>query len=193
MTPHRIPTVAGYATGSLRSIAAVPVDPLGAIGAGLVAGVAWAFGAANLGLLSVVLVAMLMDLLIGALRAVVDPLSEFDVRKLYGGLLGKLFRVLLIPTASLVDWLLIVSPMPLPEGYAAAFPVTAFAMYGLAAAELTSTLNKFRDGGVAPGLIAAVVRHLDRTRTGEEPPMRRHYDPPALLAEREQEDGREPR
>jgi phage-related holin len=191
MTPHRAPTLAGYAAGSLRSLAAVPVDAQGAIGAAIVASIGWAFGAANLGLLSVVLLAMLMDLIVGALRAVVDPLESFAPEKLYGGFVGKLFRILLIPTASLVDWLVIASPMPLPEGYETTFPVTAFVMYGLAAAELTSTLSKFKDGGVAPGLIAAVIRQLDRLKTGEEPPRRRHYDLPAEEARRAREEGRD--
>lgn len=125
----------------------------------------------------------MLDLIVGALRAVDDPLQTFSTHKLYGGFVGKLFRVMLIPAASLVDWLLIVSPMPLPEGYERAFPVTALAMYGLAAAELTSVLSKFRDGGVAPQLIAEIMRQLDRRRFGEEPPVRRHYDAPALASE----------
>lgn len=172
-----------HVTGNLRSLVQVPVDTLGMATAGIAGGIAWAFGAANVSLLWVVGLAMLLDLIVGALRAVDDPLQAFDAKKLYGGFIGKLFRLLLIPTASLIDWLLIVSPMPLPDGYDAAFPVTAMAMYGLAAAELTSVLAKFRDGGVAPQLIAEIVRHLDRRNIGDEPPVRRHYDAPAIAAE----------
>ena len=185
MTPHRAHNLAGYALGNLRSLAAVPVDTAGVAATGIAAGVAWAFGAANVSLLWVVGLAMLLDLIVGGLRAVDDPLQTFSTQKLYGGFVGKLFRLLLIPTASLVDWLLIVSPMPLPEGYETAFPVTALAMYGLAAAELTSVLSKFRDGGIAPQLIAEIMRHLDRRRFGEEPPARRHYDAPAIASELE--------
>lgn len=191
MTPIRAPTLAGYAAGSVRSLVAVPVETPGAVGAAIVGGIGWALGAANVTLLWVVGGAMLIDLIVGAVRAVADPLQEFSVAKLYGGLIGKLFRALLIPTASLVDWLFIVSPLPLPEGYEAAFPVTALLMYALAAAELTSALSKFRDGGIAPGPIALIIRHLDRMRSGMEPPMRRHYDAPALVAEHEREEGKD--
>lgn len=183
MNAYRDHSLAGYAVGSLKSLSQLPVDSAGVALTGVAAGVAWAFGAANVSLLWVVGLAMLLDLIVGALRAVDDPLREFSIEKLYGGFVGKLFRLLLIPTASLIDWLFLVSPMPLPDGYEVAFPVTALAMYGLAAAELTSTLNKFRDGGVAPQLISAIVRQLDRTRVGEEPPARRHYDAPALEEE----------
>jgi hypothetical protein len=185
MTPHRTPTVVGSAIGSLKSVFGLPVDTAGIAAAGGVALVGWAFGSANTALLLVVGLSMLADLLVGAMRAVVDPLEAFSVAKLYGGFLGKLFRVLLIPTASLVDWVILLSPMPLPEGYATTFPVTAMVMYGLVAAELTSALNHFRGGGVAPDLISAVIRQLDRLRVGREPPKRRHYDVPADVAEQE--------
>lgn len=183
MTPHRSHSLPGYAAGNLKSLAQLPVDTAGVAITGVAAGVAWAFGAANVSLLWVVGLAMLLDLIVGALRAVDDPLQTFSTRKLYGGFVGKLFRLLLIPTASLIDWLLIVSPMPLPEGYETAFPVTALAMYGLAAAEITSALAKFRDDGVAPALIAEIVRHLDRTRLGHEPPANRHTDIAAIASE----------
>jgi hypothetical protein len=189
MTPYRTPTLAGYALGSVRHALTVPVDNAGAIGAAAAATLGWAFGSANLALLWVVGLAMLMDLVVGAMRVVVDPLQEFSVAKLYGGLLGKLFRSLLIPAASLADWLYIASPLPLPDGYEQAFPVTAFVMFGLAAAEITSTFNKFRDSGVSPGLISVVIRHLDRIRTGMEPPIRRHYDPAAIAEEQERGEG----
>lgn len=188
MTPHRTATLAGALTGNLKSLAAVPVDSLGAAAAAGAVALGWLFGAANVALLWVVGSAMLLDLVTGAMKAVVDPLEEFSAARLYGGFLGKLFRTLLIPAASLVDWLFIASPLPLPAGYETAFPVTAMAMVGLAAAEITSVLNKLKDGGVAPGLVAAIIRHIDRIRTGTEPPMRRHYDRPAIVAEKEMED-----
>lgn len=161
----------------------LPVDSTGVAAAGVAAIVGWAFGSANIALLWIVGLAMLMDLVVGAMRAIIDPLDQFSIGKLYGGFLGKIFRLMLIPTLSLVDWLYIASPMPLPAGYPETFPITTLGMLALAAAEITSTLAKFRDGGVAPSLIAVVVRHLDRMRTGEEPPTRRHYDPPAIAAE----------
>lgn len=183
MTPHRAPSLAGYAAGNLKSLAQVPVDTVGVAAAGVVAVLGFAFGAANVAMLWVVGLAMLLDLVTGALKAVDSPVEVFSVQKLYGGFIGKLFRLLLIPAASLIDWLVVASPLPLPDGYAATFPVTAFAMVGLAAAEITSVLNKLRDGGVAPELIAEIMRRLDRIRTGEEPPMRRHYDVPAVVSE----------
>lgn len=185
MTFHRSPTLVGYAAGSLKSLAAIPVDSVGAGMAGVLAVLGAAFGAANVALLWVVGLAMLLDLIAGALKAVIDPLRKFDGAKLYGGFLGKLFRLLLVPTASLVDWLYIASPLPLPHGYAEAYPVTAFALVALAAAEITSTLDKLKDGGVAPGLISVVMRHLDRIKAGEEPPTRRHYDLPAIYEQAE--------
>lgn len=187
MTPHRAPHLASYALANVRSLVQVPVDTLGLATAGIAGGIAWAFGAANVSLLWVVGLAMLLDLIVGALRAVDDPLQTFSTHKLYGGFIGKLFRLLLIPTASLIDWLLIVSPMPLPDGYELAFPVTALAMYGLAAAELTSVLAKFRDGGVAPALIAEVARHLDRVKLGHEPPARRDIDRMAIASQIQRE------
>lgn len=187
MTPYRNHTLAGYAAGNLRSLVQAPVDTTGAATAGVAAIIGWAFGSANVGLLWIVGAAMLLDLVAGAVNAVRDPRDKFNVAKLYGGFIGKLFRVLLIPAASLIDWLFIASPLPLPEGYATAFPVTALALVGLAAAELTSVLNKLRDGGVTPGLIAAIMRALDRVRTGQEPPVRRHYDGPAIAEETERE------
>lgn len=190
MTPHRAPTLTGYALGSVRGLVALPVDSWGAMGAGTVAAVGWAFGAANTPVLLLLGLAMLLDLVVGSLGAVLDPLQEWSAAKLYGGILGKLFRLLLIPTASLVDWLYIVSPLPLPSGYAEAFPVTALVMVALAMAEISSILNKFRDGGVAPSVIAVIVRHLDRMRLGgTEPPRRRHYDAPALVEELERKEG----
>lgn len=183
MTPHRNHSLVGYATGNLLSLRQVPVDSTGAASAGVAALIGWAFGSANTGLLWVVGGAMLLDLVAGAIGAIRDPLQAFSTKKLYGGFVGKLFRVLLIPAASLVDWLVIASPLPLPNGYAHAFPVTAFTLVALAAAELTSVLNKLRDGGADPGLIAVIMRHLDRIRTGTEPPMRRAYDEAARIEE----------
>lgn len=182
---YRQATITSYAVGSLRSMATLPMDSTSVATAGAVAVIGYVVGAANVMLLWVVGLAMLLDLITGALKAIDSPVEVFSVHKLYGGFIGKLFRILMIPAASLIDWLLIASPLPLPESYASTFPITAFAMVGLAAAELTSVLNKLRDGGVAPELIAAVIRHLDRMRTGSEPPMRRHYDDPAVIAEAE--------
>lgn len=188
MTPHRPATLMDYATGTFKSVFGLPVDTIGAAAAGGVAFIGWAFGSANMALLLVVGLAMLADLLVGAMRAVVDPLERFSIKKLYGGFVGKLFRVMLIPTASLIDWVFIISPVPLPDGYAQAFPVTAMVMYGLVAAELTSALNHFKHGGVAPELVSAVIRQLDRLKIGQEPPKRRHYDLPAEAAQHEHDE-----
>lgn len=183
--------VAIHVVDSLRSLARAPVDTAGVAMASTTAVIGWAFGAANVALLWIVGLTMLLDLIVGAMRAVVDPLRFFDVRKLYGGMLGKLFRAMLIPAASLVDWLYISSPLPLPNGYDKAFPVTAFAMVALAAAEITSTLDKFKDSGVAPGGIAVVMRQLDRIRTGSEPPRERHYDAAAAAEEHDREESKD--
>lgn len=179
--------VAAAAVGSIKSLAQLPIDSAGAVLTGIAGGVAWALGAGNVSLLWIVGLAMLLDMIVGGVRAVDDPLQKFDVRKLYGGIIGKLFRILLIPTASLIDWLIIVSPMPLPAGYERSYPVTALVMYALAAAELTSCLDKFRDGGIAPGLIAEIMRHMDRTKLGQEPPVRRDYDVEAVANETQRE------
>jgi hypothetical protein len=188
MGPHRIQhTLHGSALASVRSLGQMPVDIPGAATAGVVAAVTWAIGAGNIGLLKLVLLAMLLDMVVGAVRAVDDPLQKFSTKRFFGGFIGKFFRILVIPTASLVDWLIVVSPFPVPEAYSSAFPVTAFALYGLVAAELTSVLNKFRDGGVAPELIAEIVRRLDKMRVGGEPPARRHYDVPAMVSEMERQ------
>lgn len=189
MTPHRTETLAGYAIGSVRSATMLPADSATAVGAAVAVGLGWAFGAANVGLLWVVLGAMVIDLMVGAMRAVVDPLQTFSIHKLYGGLLGKIFRILFIPTASLVDWLFVTMPIPLPDGYEQAYPVTAAVMVALAMAEIASATNKFREAGVAPGAIAVVMRHLDRIKLGGEPPVRRSYDPPAIAEEQERRGG----
>lgn len=191
MTPHRAPTLAAATQESIRSLFSAPVETTGAVGAGLVVLLGWAFGSANVALLWVVGLTMLLDLVVGSMHAVVDPLAQFDVHKLYGGFIGKLFRSLLIPTASLVDWLYIVSPLPLPEGYSTAFPVTSLVMVGLAAAELTSVLNHFRAGGVPLGPIAVIARGLDRMKLGEEPPARRQLDAIALAEEQGRKEGGE--
>lgn len=189
MSPHRSDSLVGYAAGSVKSLASVPGDSSALVSTAAVGAVAfgWLFGAANTVLFWVVGGAMLLDLVAGAMKAVVDPLDHFSIAKLYGGILGKLFRMLLIPTASAVDWLFIASAMPLPSGYEDAFPVTAGAMVALALAEIISILDKLRQGGVAPQAIAVVMRQLDRMKIGAEPPMRRDYDQVAVEAERELE------
>lgn len=183
MTPHRAQNVAGYALANVRSLYQVPVDFAGAAITAAGASAAWLIGPSNVTLLYLVGSAMLLDLVVGALRAVDDPLQSFSVAKLYGGFVGKLFRFCLIPTGALVDRLI------RETGFidAGDFPTTKLIMFGLAAAELTSVLAKFRDGGVAPALIAEVTRHLDRLRIGTEPPVQRHYDPPAIASEIERE------
>lgn len=192
MTPHRAPTLMAATQASVRGLWQSPVESPAAAGAGVVALLGWAFGAANTPLLWIVGLAMLLDLVVGSLRAVIDPVEQWTVAELYGGILGKLFRLLLIPTASLIDWLYITSPMPLPDGYTETFPVTALIMVALAAAELSSILNHFRDGGVAPSVISVIMRHVDRIRLGgQEPPARRHYDAPAIVAEHEREEGKD--
>ena len=185
MAPHRAHGLLGAVGGNLRSLAQMPVDTTGAVVTAVGAAAAWAIGATNVGLLLIVGCAMVLDLIVGALRAVDDPLQEFDAAKLYGGFVGKIFRMFLIPTVALVDRLVVMSGFV--DSIEGVFPLTKAVLFGLAAAELTSVLNKFRDGGVAPQLIAEVVRHLDRIRAGQEPPLRRHYDPAAIASQIERE------
>lgn len=192
MTNQHGTTVTGYAAGSVRHLFSLAIlDERGQIGTAVVALIAFVFGSANVGLLYVVLAAMLLDLVVGSMAAAIDPLEDFCARKLYGGFLGKFFRLLFIPAASLIDWLYISSPIPVSEGYQDALPITAFAMIGLATAEITSSLAKFKNRGVAPGLIAAVMRHLDRIKLGEEPPARREYDKTAIMEEERRHTDRE--
>lgn len=186
MNLQRAAGLAAVAQGSMRNLfQAQSVDTMGVCAAGAAACVGWMFGSANTSLLWVVGLAMLLDLVVGSVKAVVNPLEEFSIQLLYGGFIGKIFRSLLIPTASLVDWLYIASPMPLPAGYTEAFPVTALVMVGLAAAEISSVLNHFREGGVAPELIALIMRQIDRMKLGAEPPTRRSYDKEAIVLEQE--------
>jgi hypothetical protein len=186
MSPHRTELSSTFAVAfaSPRAMFATPPDSAAVAVAGLTAAVGWAVGAQNVPLIYVTVFAMVLDLIAGALGAVIDPLREFSIAQLYGGLLGKIFRFLLLPTAALADWLIILSPVPGGEAVQATFPVTMLALIGLAAGELTSVLNKFQGKGIAPALISAIMRHLDRVREGGEVPMRRHYDAPAVAVER---------
>lgn len=169
MTPHRAPTVASIAIDSFRSLAALPIDPAGALGALVLSWLAWGFGPGNMGVLAVAGCAMLLDLLVGAFKASLDPDVDFTVERLYGGFLGKMFRSLLIPTASLIDWLIIVSPVPLSDSAERTFPVVMLTAFGLAGAELSSTLRKFRGSGVAPGLLDMLAQALGRTQAALPP------------------------
>jgi phage-related holin len=185
VAPHSSPTLVSVSFGSLKHLAQIPVDTAGVALTAAATAIAWVVGANNADLLPIVLYAMLLDLIVGGVRAVDDPLQKFSWQRMYGGIIGKLFRILLIPTASLVDQLIAMSPMPLPEGAEGAFPVVRITMFFLAAAEVTSILDKFRDGGVAPALLAEIARHLDRTKLGREPPIRRDYDVAAIVSEAE--------
>lgn len=163
-------------TCNVRSLASFSPDLLAISSVGMASIIGWLVGNLNSALFTIVLFSMLIDLIAGSLSAVIDPLRSFDPRKLFGGLFGKFFRLLLIPTASLIDALYAMSPFPLSAVVEENFPVTILSMYALATAEIASTLNHFKSGGVDPGAIAVIMRHLDRIKIGQEPPDRRDYD-----------------
>lgn len=191
MTPHRTLSTAGYTVANLKSLTALQAD-VGAAGVTLIAAaVGWAFGPANAELIIVLCGAMLLDLIVGASRAVADPLNEFSWKALSGGLAGKLFRFLFIVFASLVDKAIMATGMPLPDTYDEMYPVVKLACLALIYAELLSSLNHFRAGGVAPGAIAVVMRHMDRLQLGYEPPEKRDYDAAARIEEAKREAGKE--
>lgn len=138
------------------------VTVTGAASVGLLGILSWAFGAGNMGLLTIVLLAMVLDLLVGAFKAALDPTIDFTIARLYGGFLGKIFRSLLIPTASLIDWLVIVSPLPLSSEAEAVFPWTMFVGFCLAGAELSSVIRKYRGSDVDPALLDVLEEALER-------------------------------
>ena len=203
---------------SARRIPALLVDSHTAVWAGTLAVASWAIGAPNLRLLRLVLVAMLLDLATGAavaalrsLRAKIDPSfllapgEGWDARKLYGGIIGKVVRLLAIPAASCADWLFLVAPFGgHPAATAYSYPISAYVLWALAIAEVVSVMGTLASAGVAtealraliprlqasqpkvetPTQAATIIRDLDRGVMGEEPPDRRAYDAIAIEAER---------
>lgn len=167
MAPHRAPTLASYTLGSLAKLPAILSDPTTTVPAVILGVMSWWVGASNLRLLNIVLAAMVLNLLVGALWAVIDPRERFSIAKLYGGLLGKIFRLLVIPVASIADQLLIVSPFGGDNSAAATFPIVASIMWALAIAEIVSSFEKFVEAGVIPEHLMGLIRRLQTRR----PPM----------------------
>lgn len=183
MTPSRTSSVIGYAAGSVRSAFALPNDAAAAAATGLVAVIGWAFGPANAELLLYAGIAMLLDLVVGSLRAALDPLEDFTVPKLWGGFLGKIFRAFVIPLGGIIDRTILASGIPVPSGYDDTFPATKLICLALIYVELVSVLRHLKNGGLAPELLAVVMRQLDRLKLGHEPPARRDYDVEAIVEE----------
>lgn len=181
MSPHRL-SAAAIVADSVARVPAILLTPGIALCAGLLSGLCWAIGAANMRLLGILTGAMLLNLAIGGLWAMLDPKQTFSARKLYAGFWGKILRLLAVPLASVADWLFIVSPFgggpPLsPEDYA--FPVAAFVLWGLCIAELVSSIQKLVEARVLPESVgAALVARLQATRPDSPAPGPREEDRP---------------
>jgi hypothetical protein len=146
---------------SIQRVPAILLDGHTAIAAGTLTALSWIVGAANLRMLAVVTAAMLLDLALGSLWAALDPKTEWSAHRLYGGIAGKLVRLLAIPAASCADWLLLVAPFaghPDPTAYA--YPISAYVMWALAVAELVSALRTLVAAGVAPAALGTVIARL---------------------------------
>jgi phage-related holin len=184
MRADRTPTVVTYALASLARVPAILADsPRGSVSAAVLGVFSWLFAVSNTRLLSVVIAAMLANLVVGALWAAIDPKQDYDAHRLYGGIAGKLFRLCLIPVGSLIDKLFLLSPVGTAVG--ATQPVVAFLMWALAIAELVSTLQKFIEAGVVPQAVATLMARLEAAPGLALPAMgvptsggRREGDPP---------------
>lgn len=144
---------------SMQRVPGILTDSHTAVVAAMLAALSWMVGAPNLQLLAVVTAAMLLDLTLGSLWAV--RTGAWDAHKLYGGLMGKVFRLLAIPAASCADWLLLVAPFaghPDPTAYS--YPISAYVLWALAVAELVSSLRTLAAAGVAPAALATLIARL---------------------------------
>lgn len=120
-------------------------------------------GADNLRLLSIVTLAMLADIVVGGLWSIVSRNHDFCIHKLFGGILGKIFRLMLIPIASLADWLIISSPFASGIDTATyGYPIASFALWALAIAEIISSLKKFKEAGVMPETIDEIIKRINK-------------------------------
>jgi phage-related holin len=172
---------------SLKRTAA-PVAPTeaGAAALGTVIGlISVSFGAKNVGFLIVTLMVMTLDLVTGIARAYLDPHEVYTQRRLWGGLVGKLLRFTLVLLAALLDWTLVFVFPYSAEAISRFMPTTKGAFVWLIVAEASSILENIRHSQGDAVVPAVLMRTLDRLRVGgKEPPMRRHYDAAAVLAER---------
>ena len=154
--------VLGTATSSFQAFLPYLINPSTAFTAGLLSFLSVMVGADNLRMLGIVSIAMLLDIILGGLWAIVDPRQIFDAKRLFAGILGKIFRIMLVPVASIGDWMILSSPfgstIDVPSEYK--FPVVAFALWALAVAELISSLNKFKQAGILPEQIDSLINRF---------------------------------
>lgn len=157
MSPHRPLSVAVYAWESIARIPTIMMDPAIAGAGALMGVVSLMVGVSNVRLFYLVCLAMVLNLLVGGLGAVIS--RTFNAARLYGGILGKLFRLLLVPVASLADQFLSLMPIgdQLPTG---TYPLCAFVLWCLGVAELVSSLQKFEEAGILPRAIAQIIDRL---------------------------------
>lgn len=164
MTIPRLPVLSAVLE-SVRQVPGILTDRGTGLWACALAVLSWAIGAANLQLLAIVIATMLLDLVLGSLWAVLDPRTTFDAHKLYGGILGKVVRLLAIPVASCADWLFLVSPFAgHVEAASYTYPVSAYVMWALAIAELVSSLRTLASAGVAPAALGALIAKLQSSQ-----------------------------
>lgn len=143
------------------------------------------FGAKNVGCLIVTLLVMTLDLVTGIARAYLDPREAYTQRRLWGGLVGKLLRFTLVLLAALLDWTMVFAFPYSTEAISRFMPTTKGAFVWLIVAEAGSILENIRHSQGDAVVPAVLMRTLDRLRAGgKEPPMRRHYDAAAVMAER---------
>lgn len=130
---------------------------------------------------------MVLDLLTGIGKAF-RLKQKLDKPKLYGGIVGKFLLIALVFVAVGIDvGVAYLFPGGGPAGITNAGLLTTTVLALLMIGEGASVVKNVRDAKVGGGLFAsaAMIRHLDRLKTGlEDPPTNRHYDPPALEAER---------
>jgi phage-related holin len=128
---------------------------------------------------------MTLDLVTGIARAYLDPNEVYTQRRLWGGLVSKLLRFTLVLLAALLDWTMVFAFPYSAEAISRFMPTTKGAFVWLIVAEASSILQNIRHSQGDAVVPAVLMRTLDRLRVGgREPPMRRHYDAAAILAER---------
>lgn len=156
--------VLGTALASFQGFLPALMNPGTAFAASVLSFCSVMVGADNLRMLGIVTLAMLADIIIGGLWAMIDPRQDFDAKRLFAGILSKVFRLMLVPVASIGDWMIMSSPFGNTIDIAHySYPVVAFALWALAVAEFISSLNKFKQAGVLPSEIDSIIRRFRST------------------------------
>jgi phage-related holin len=184
----RLLSAAVYAVDSLKRVfsAGAPGDlTLAASAATMASLFSVALGARNVGFLIVTLVVMTLDLVTGIARAYLDPNEVYSAARLWGGLVGKLLRLSLVLVAALLDWTMILVFPVSATTITHLMPTTKGAFVWLIVAEASSVIQNVRHSQGDAVIPAVVIRAIDRLRMGgQEPPVRRHYDPVVVEAEK---------